>query len=63
MTIVKRNGLTILVPDTGMRLTNGDVIADENVYLGRGANISKWYEISENVCSSEDIATALEDIL
>ena len=34
-------------PSKGMRLTNGEVIAEKEVYLAKGSNGENWYEISE----------------
>ena len=34
-------------PSKGMRLTDGEVIAEKEVYLAKGSNGDNWYEISE----------------
>ena len=34
-------------PSNGMRLTNGDVIAEKEVYLANSENPENWYEITE----------------
>ncbi len=46
MRIIEGNPITLL-PDEGMRLTTGDVIAEYAVYLGEGCNPESWYEITE----------------
>ena len=36
-----------LVPSEGMHLTNGEVLAEGEVYLGKGDSADNWYEITE----------------
>ena len=36
-----------LSPSEGMKLTNGEVLADGEVYLGKNDSPDKWYEITE----------------
>ena len=36
-----------LTPSEGMKLTNGEVLADGEVYLGVGDSADHWYEITE----------------
>ena len=36
-----------LSPSEGMKLTNGEVLADGEVYLGKGDSADNWYEITE----------------
>ncbi len=36
-----------LSPSDGMKLTNGEVLADGDVYLGVGDSADNWYEITE----------------
>ena len=36
-----------LKPSEGMRLTNGEVLAEGEVYLGKGDSPDNWYEITE----------------
>ena len=35
-----------LSPSEGMKLTNGEVLADGEVYLGVGDSADNWYEIT-----------------
>ena len=41
------NGITVLTPSEGMRLTNGETVADGEVYLGANAVQSDWREVTE----------------
>ncbi len=41
------NGIPTLAPAEGHRLTNGDVIADGVVYLGKLDSPDNWREITE----------------
>ena len=36
-----------LSPSEGMKLTNGEVLADGEVYLGKNDSPDNWYEITE----------------
>ena len=36
-----------LSPSEGMKLTNGEVLAEGEVYLGKGDSADNWYEITE----------------
>ena len=36
-----------LVPSEGMRLTNGEVLAEGEVFLGKGDSADNWHEITE----------------
>ena len=45
--IIKSIDPPIITPDEGKRLTNGDVIAERDVYIGVGDKIENWYEITE----------------
>ena len=41
------NGITVLTPSEGMRLTNGETVAEGEVYLGANAAQSDWREVTE----------------
>ena len=41
------NGITVLSPAEGMRLTDGETIADGEVYLGVNAAPDAWREVTE----------------
>ena len=45
--IIKSIDPPIISPEEGKRLTNGDVIAERDVYIGVGDKIENWYEITE----------------
>ena len=45
-TRITENGITVLVPDGGMRLTNGETVADGEVYLGGNSSPEDWREIT-----------------
>ena len=41
------NGITVLSPAEGMRLTDGETVADGEVYLGVNAAPDAWREVTE----------------
>ena len=41
------NGITVLTPMEGMRLTDGEIVADGEVYLGVNATPDTWREVPE----------------
>ena len=41
------NGITVLSPVDGMRLTDGETVAEGEVYLGVNASPSAWREVTE----------------
>lgn len=45
-TRITENGITVLVPNEGMRLTNGETIADGEVYLSGISSPNNWQEIT-----------------
>ena len=49
--IITNINIRKLEPAEGKRLTNGDVIAEREVYLGAGDNPENWYEITEEECA------------
>ena len=46
-TRITDNGITVLSPAEGMRLTDGETVADGEVYLGANAATDAWREVSE----------------
>ena len=41
------NGITVLTPAEGMRLTDGETVAEGEVYLGANAAPDAWREVTE----------------
>ena len=46
-TRITDNGITVLSPAEGMRLTDGETVADGEVYLGANAATDAWREVLE----------------
>ena len=46
-TRITENGITVLTPAEGMRLTDGEIVADGEVYLGVNATPDTWREVTE----------------
>ena len=46
-TRITDNGITVLSPAVGMRLTDGETVADGEVYLGANAAPDAWREVTE----------------
>ena len=46
-TRITNNGITVLSPAEGMRLTDGETVADGEVYLGANAATDAWREVTE----------------
>ena len=46
-TRITDNGITVLSPAVGMRLTDGETVADGDVYLGANAAPDAWREVTE----------------
>ena len=46
-TRITNNGITVLSAADGMRLTDGETVADGEVYLGANAATDAWREVSE----------------
>ena len=44
--ITTENGMKKLVPENGMLLTNGETIAEGEVWLGKLDSESNWHEIT-----------------
>lgn len=41
------NGITVLSPAKGMRLTDGETVAEGEVYLGKNDAPENWREVTE----------------
>ena len=52
------NGITVLSPAEGMRLTDGETVADGEVYLGVNAAPDTWREVTE--AEAEEIRAEVE---
>ena len=46
-TRITDNGITVLSPAVGMRLTDGETVAEGEVFLGANAAPSAWWEVTE----------------
>lgn len=46
-TRITENGITVLSPADGMRLTDGETVAEGKVYLGANATPDAWREVTE----------------
>ena len=46
-TRITDNGITVLSPAVGMRLTDGETVAEGEVFLGTNAAPSAWREVTE----------------
>ena len=46
-TRITDNGITVLSPADGMRLTDGETVAEGEVYLGTNADLAAWREVTE----------------
>ena len=57
-TRITDNGITVLSPAEGMRLTDGETVADGDVFLGANAAPDAWREVTEAV--AEEIRTEAE---
>lgn len=52
------NGITVLAPAEGMRLTDGETVAEGEVYLGVNAAPDAWREVTE--AEAEEIRAEAE---
>lgn len=52
------NGITVLTPAEGMRLTDGETVAVGEVYLGANAAPDAWREVTE--AEAEEIRAEVE---
>lgn len=59
--ITTESGMKKLVPENGMFLTNGEVIAEGEVWLGKLDSEDNWHEISSE--EKEEIENRMEDVL
>lgn len=57
-TRITDNGITVLSPSDGMRLTNGEIVAEGDVYLGSNAAPGTWREVTET--EAEEIIAETE---
>lgn len=46
-TRITDNGITVLTPAVGRRLTDGEIVAEGDVYLGSNAAPGTWREVTE----------------
>ena len=46
-TRITETGITVLSPAEGMRLTDGETVAEGEVYLGVNASPDAWREVTE----------------
>lgn len=46
-TRITDNGITVLTPDEGMRLTDSETVAEGEVYLAVNASPDTWHEVTE----------------
>lgn len=46
-TRITDNGITVLSPAEGMRLTDGETVAEGEVFLGANATPDTWREVTE----------------
>ena len=59
--ITTESGMKKLIPENGMFLTNGEVIAEGEVWLGKLDSEDNWQEISSE--EKEEIENLMEDVL
>ena len=67
-TRIMDNGITVLTPSDGMRLTDGKTVAYGEVYIGGNDSPSKWTEIAKDeaeaiIAEAEHIALADADAI
>ena len=67
-TRITDNGITVLTPSDGMRLTDGKTVAYGEVYIGGNDSPSKWTEIAKDeaeaiIAEAERIALADADAI
>lgn len=53
------NGITIIAPSEGMRLTDGETVAEGEVYVGTNDAPENWREITE--AEAEEIRKKAEE--
>ena len=59
-TRITNNGITVLSPAEGMRLTDGETVAEGEVYLGANAAPDAWREVTET--EAEEIRAEAERV-
>ena len=59
--ITTEKGIKKLIPENGMFLTNGETIADNEVWLGKLDSESNWHEITPE--KKAELEKQLEDDL
>ena len=57
-TRITDNGITVLSPSDGMRLTDGETVAEGDVYLATNAAPSVWREVTE--AEADEIRAEIE---
>lgn len=57
-TRITENGITVLSPSDGMRLTNGEIVAEGDVYLGGNASPNNWREVT--IAEADEIIAEAE---
>lgn len=57
-TRITDNGITVLSPADGMRLTDGETVAEGDVFLGTNATPDTWREVTES--EAEEIIAEAE---
>ena len=57
-TRITDNGITVLSPSDGMRLTDGETVAEGEVFLGANAAPSVWREVTE--AEADEIRAEIE---
>ena len=60
-TRITDNGIVVLSPAVGMRLTDGETVADGDVYLGANAASDTWREVTE--AEAEEIRAGAERMM
>lgn len=59
-TRITDNGITVLSPAEGMRLTDGETVAEGDVFLGASASHDTWREVTE--AEAEEIRAEAESM-
>lgn len=54
------DGITILEPEDGMSLTDGDTYS-KKVFLGKGASVSQWSDIDDKYVPASDEQQSAEN--
>lgn len=59
MTITSESGITVLKPSEGMRLTDGETVAEGEVYVGKNDAPENWREVTE--AEAEEVRKRVEE--